>query len=68
MWNEIRKTAKMETAHIFLMTIVRLLDKSQVSDVESFSPEAYARRGKPSDSILNRWKLIIDLFVENELI
>lgn len=60
--------AKLEFMHIIFMTKIALADKNHVADVESFSPGMFNEGGKPSDTILNRWKIIIDLFVENGLL
>lgn len=60
--------AKIEFMHIMFMTKIALADMNHVSDVESFTPGMFMEGGKPADNILNRWKIIIDSFVENGLL
>lgn len=65
MWAEIQKTAKMETLHVLFMSKLALSDYSAVSEIDEISPDTFFNDEPPSDAVLNRWKLIIDMFVEN---
>lgn len=64
MWTEISKMAKIELLHVMFMikivTAPPLLD--DVSDETFFSNE------KPSDTVLHRWKCILDICRDNDLI
>lgn len=65
MWNEIQDKAKFTLSQIIFITRATLADHNQVSDVNSFQPENFFQEKKPSKPILDRWKLILDLFLEN---
>lgn len=65
MWQEVQSKAEMELIHVLIMSKLPLIDKSSVSSLEEVSPDTFYQKGPPSEAILNRWKLIIDLYTEH---
>lgn len=68
MWHEIQEKSKMELLHILFMSKLVLADKSSAPSIDEVSPETFYTDEPPSKAVLNRWKFIIDLFVENRFI
>lgn len=67
-WNEIQNKAKLEILHIFFLTKCVLADEQTAPWIEDITAETFFSSKLPSKIILNRWKLILDVFQENALI
>lgn len=68
MWHEIQQRAKMELLHILYMSKLALIDASTLTPLDEATPDMFFQDGPPSKEVLVRWKLIIDLFIQNGLI
>lgn len=66
-WLEIQRCAPMEMIHVLIMSKLPLIDKTTVS-YDDITPDTFYQKGPPSKAILNRWKLILDLYVEHGFI
>lgn len=60
--------AKMELLHVIFMTKICRADETETATIDEITSETFFRQKKPSDSVLRRWKCIIDLFERNELL
>lgn len=63
MWNEIKRTAKSPPTFFFIFYIVKInfLKGDAPSSYDDIPIDMFIKDGKPSESTLDRWKLIIDL-------
>lgn len=69
MWNEIKEKSKLELYHVLFMTKVVAADESETpSSLDDITPDSMFKEESPSKGILNRWKCILDLFKDNNLI
>lgn len=68
MWQEIQKKAELELIHVLIMSKLPLIDTSSAPSLDDVSPDTFYQKGPPSDAILNRWQLIIDLYKEHGFI
>lgn len=60
--------AKTELLHVIFMTKISRADETESLNIDDITPETFFKQKKPSDSILSRWKCIIDLFERNEFL
>lgn len=67
-WNEIQNKAKLEILHVFFLTKCVLANEQTAPWIEDITPETFFSSELPSKAILDRWKLILDVFQENSLI
>lgn len=68
MWNEIKDKAKIELMHILFMAKLCKSDETSIPQSDEITPETFSKVEKPSLSVLQRWKCIIDLFDKNGFI
>lgn len=68
MWHEIQEKAKFELLHVLFFVKIVLVDESGIPDLDKFSPDNLLDGKIPSKELLNRWKLIFELFIENGLL
>lgn len=69
MWKEIKEKSKLELFHSLFMVKVVAADESETpSSLDEITPETFCKEDAPSKAILNRWKCILAIYKENELI
>lgn len=69
MWNEIKDKSKIEILHIFFLSKLCMVETSETPPLlDAVNSETFFKNEPPSDAVLQRWKLIIDLFQENGFI
>lgn len=68
MWAEIRANAKNELFHIMFITSLILKEAADIKPVDEISIETLGPREQSSGAILERWKLILDLYKKHNLL
>lgn len=68
MWIKIQDKAKNELLHAIFMIKVVFADEKDIPSLDEVSPDTFFTEEIPSILILNRWKLVIDLYKENDFI
>lgn len=68
MWQEIQKKAELEFLHILSMSKMSLTERSSIPSLDNISADTFYEKMPLSKVILNRWKLIIDLYQEHGFI
>lgn len=69
MWKEIKEKSKLELSHALFMVKVVAADESETpSSLDEVTPDTFFKDQSPSKAILNRWKCILDIYKNHELI
>lgn len=64
MWLEIKERAKFELMHILFMQKISFVDYA--ASVDEISKDTFTKNQKPTDDILHRWRVVIDLFTQHD--
>lgn len=68
MWHEIQEKAKIELFHGLFFVKIASMDEKGIPDLDKISPDNLLNEEMPSREILNKWKTIFNLFIENGLL
>lgn len=68
MWREIQEKARLELLHILFMVKVNSVDETSARPIDEISPTTIFQGELPTKHVLEQWKFLIDLFIENGFI
>lgn len=67
-WAEIRSKAKNELFHILFITTLLFKDEAEATPVDEYTAETMSPPGESPEIVLERWKLILDLYRDNKFL
>lgn len=67
-WTQIKTNAKIEMLHVLFMSKIAMADDITAASSDEISPETFYQEKPPSKAVTNRWKFIIDMFIENDFL
>lgn len=68
MWTEIRANAKMGLFYSLFITTLVLKEETETTPNEEIAEGTFSPEKRPPDSVLKRWKLILDIYRDNNLL